>query len=83
MSPAYTCPVCRTNSSEFSLVYKLIQDIIKDPYSGKTTFVSDELEMMARPDGQPDLDIRCGVCGYVGQEAAFARQARQGERRAR
>lgn len=77
MRRAYTCPICRTNSSHFSLVYKMSQEITKDPDSGRTLFLSDELETVTRPDGQPDLDVCCGVCGYVGQEASFVREAKR------
>ncbi|MGI6081907.1 MAG: hypothetical protein ACOYEP_03435 [Limnochordia bacterium] len=73
----YACPVCKTNTGRFHIVYKLIQEIHQDPDSGRVLYRSDELETMTKGDGQPDLDIRCQQCEYVGQEAVFIRQAQR------
>lgn len=75
VSRPYLCPVCRDNREEFELVYKLAQEIRKDPETGKTLYAADELAVLAKEDGRPDLDVRCGRCGYVGAESAFRRAA--------
>lgn|GEM_PF-980624 len=75
MGRAYLCPVCKANRREFELVYKLAQEIVKDPDSGATLFCSDELTALLKEDGRPDLDVKCRQCGYVGAEAAFHRAA--------
>jgi uncharacterized Zn finger protein len=75
MARAYKCPICRSNSEQFALVYKMAQEITKDPDSGETLFYADELETLTKIDGQPDLDVRCMMCGYVGQETAFMKEA--------
>lgn len=80
MGRAYKCPICRSNREHFALVYKMAQEITKDPYSGDTSYYGDELETVTRPDGQPDLDVRCIACGYVGQEATFVREAQRDDR---
>ncbi|HHW09335.1 MAG TPA: hypothetical protein GXX29_05120 [Firmicutes bacterium] len=67
----YCCPACRRNKKEFALVYKLAQDIIKDPADGRTLYLSDELETLVRADGKLDLDVRCGCCGYLAPEDKF------------
>lgn len=81
LSRAYLCPVCNVNRKEFELVYKLAQEIHKDPQTGETLFRSDELTTLSKEDGRPDLDVKCLQCGYVGAEAAFSRAAQRDERR--
>ena len=61
----------------FHIVYKLMQEIHQDPDTGRVTYLSDELETMTKGDGQPDLEIRCQQCEYVGKEAVFIRQAQR------
>jgi len=82
VSAAYLCPVCRANRQAFDLVYKLAQEIRKDPETGKTVYRSDELELMRREDGQPDIDVKCRQCGYAGAEQSFVRAARRDQRSA-
>lgn len=79
---AYLCPVCKVNRKEFDLIYKLAQEIHKDPDSGETLFRSDELAALLKEDGRPDLDVKCRQCGYVGAEAAFHRAAKRDEKAA-
>lgn len=76
MSRPYTCPVCRSNSEQFALVYKLAQEITKDPDTGAVLYYADELETVTKGDGKPDMDVRCLLCGYIGQERAFVQEAR-------
>lgn len=71
MPQIYRCPKCGKNRSKFSLIYKLAQEISKDPDSGDTLYYSDELETLLLADGRPDLDMRCAACGYAGPEAEF------------
>lgn len=71
MTQAYSCPACRRNRQKFTLIYKLAQDITKDPESGETLYGADELETLAREDGSPDIDMRCAACGYSGPESSF------------
>lgn len=75
---SYLCPVCRDNRREFELVYKLAQEIRLDPESGRTVYLSDELAVLTKGDGRPDLDVKCLRCGYVGGELAFSRAAERG-----
>lgn len=75
VSRPYLCPVCRANRVEFELVYKLAQEIRKDPDTGRTVYRADELAVLTKEDGRPDLDVKCRQCGYVGAESTFSRAA--------
>lgn len=75
MAKPYLCPVCRTNAKSFEIVYKLVQEIHKDGLTGAITYRSDELVTRIRPDGRPDVDVRCCRCGYTGSEACFTKAA--------
>ena len=75
MSQIYQCPSCKKNRSKFSFIYKLAQEVRKDPDNGATLYYSDELETLTAADGQPDLDMRCTECGYAGPEAEFTHRA--------
>lgn len=83
MSRPYLCPLCRRNRAEFFLVYKLLQEIRKDASTGQTTYRSDEYEAPMRADGRPDVDVKCGLCGYVAAETAFLSAAMREDRAAR
>ena len=78
----YLCPICKSNRREFELVYKLAQEIQKDPETGETLFRSDELTTLTKDDGRPDIDVKCRQCGYIGAETAFSRAARRKEQAA-
>ena len=71
----YLCPLCKGNRTHFELIYKLAQEVRKDPDSGAAVFLSDELTTLARLDGRLDLDVRCARCWYVGAESAFVKAA--------
>lgn len=75
MSKPYLCPACRKNRKEFEIIYKLIQEVQKDERSGTIVFRGDELITPVSPKGHPDLDIRCGRCGYSGSETTFVKAA--------
>lgn len=72
--------MCKANRKEFDLVYKLTQEIRKDPETGATLYRSDELAAMCRKDGRPDVDVRCRLCGYVASESVFSRAAQRDQR---
>lgn len=75
MPRRYLCPACRSNRKEFEIVYKLVQEVQLDATSGHVLFQSDELTTLVRRDGRPDLDVRCGRCGYTGSESSFTKAA--------
>lgn len=70
----YACPVCKHNQTQFEIIYKLSQQIQKDPETGAVIYASDSLEtpMVGR---RPDIDVRCSQCGYIGNESVFIKTA--------
>ncbi len=75
LSRPYLCPVCKGNRTRFELIFKMAQEVHKDPTSGITQFQSDELTTLTHRDGRLDLDVRCDKCGYVGTEKSFVKAA--------
>lgn len=71
MFEPYLCPICHRNRTHFTLIYKLEQEVQLDPKTGVPVFESQELEPVLRPDGTPDLEVRCARCNYVASETAF------------
>lgn len=74
MPVPYYCPICRQNRSEFQILYQLSQTVHKDPKSGEYVYCSPEVEVVASEGGTP-YTVRCGVCGYTGNERVFAKAA--------
>lgn len=78
MDQKYSCPVCRQNQTKFEIIYKLIQEIHKDPDTGKVIYVSDILDTPLR-NRHSELEIRCTKCGYVAREWLFIQTAKREE----
>lgn len=76
MFEPYLCPICHENRSHFTLIYKLAQEVRLDPQTGAPLYEAQELETVLRPDGRPDVEVRCGRCDYVAAETAFIPRAR-------
>lgn len=70
----YRCPICHDNRTRFTLIYKLAQDVQLDAETGDPVYEAGELEAVLRPDGRPDLEVRCNACNYVASENAFVRR---------
>ncbi len=66
----YFCPNCRSNRVKFSLLSSARQQIMKDAISGEVT---DQYETEQVDQDEPD--IQCNVCGFVGNEMRFVKQA--------
>jgi len=77
MDEPFLCPICKRNRSDFIFVYKLKQEVKKDPGTGAFVFVADELELALRGDRRPDVDVICRACGYTAGQTAFARSAKR------
>lgn len=71
MGRPYQCPICHDNRTRFTFIYKLAQDVQLDPETGDVVYEADELEAILRPDGLPDLEVRCKACNYTSSERAF------------
>lgn len=66
----YFCPNCRSNRVKFSVITTYSQNLLKDAVTGTVSHVS-EPEQIA--DREPN--IKCQVCGFVGNELRFLKQA--------
>ncbi len=82
MPQRYVCPICRQNRSQFEIIYRLAQQIQKDPETGALLYVSDTLEMPML-GSRPELEVRCQSCGYTGTESIFIKTAAKEERSTR
>jgi len=74
MIKPYFCPVCRSNRTDFIIIYRLTRQVRKDPDTGDVTYQAPELEAPTR-NGQPEVDVRCCRCGYTGHESLFIKAA--------
>jgi len=81
MPQPYLCPVCRENRTHFQLIYKLGQEVRKDPDSGAIVFADEEWRAILRGQ-QLDVDVTCLVCDYTGHESRFIEMARRDARAA-
>ncbi|MBE3574437.1 MAG: hypothetical protein IMW99_03100 [Firmicutes bacterium] len=76
MPERYLCPNCLGNRARFMLIFRVGQEILKDPRSGVITYQAPEWEMVQ--DGtHPYVDVRCLSCGYEGYERLFIQAARR------
>ena len=66
----YFCPNCRSNRVKFSLISSFSQNILKDAITGEVTQQSEPV-----PEQAVEATVRCGVCGFTGNEMRFIRQA--------
>lgn len=66
----YFCPDCRSNRVKFKRVFSFSQPFHKNAVTG-------EVQMMADAEPVPEMEatIECGVCGFVGNELRFVKQA--------
>jgi rubredoxin len=73
----YFCPNCRSNRVKFSVLSSAVQSMMKDAITGEITTMSEQQEVE-----QPDPNIQCNVCGFVGNELRFIKQAEREPRQA-
>lgn len=81
MAHPYLCPVCRENRTHFQIIYKLAQEVRKDPHSGEILFADEEWRAIMKGD-RLDVDVTCLVCDYTGHESRFIDMARRDARAA-
>jgi hypothetical protein len=66
----YFCPNCRSNRVKFSIINSFSQKIVKDALTGVVSEVSEPAPIET---GEPN--IQCQVCGFMGNELRFVKQA--------
>ena len=76
MHEPYLCPACRNNRTHFRLIYKLGQEVRKDPSTGEIVFADEEWQVILRR-GSLDLDVTCLACDYTRDERRFIDTARR------
>ncbi len=74
--PRYFCPDCKGNRTRFALIYKLAQEIRKDPKTGEILYRADEWEALSDGNGRPHVDVKCLSCGYTAYENVFIKAAK-------
>ncbi|HEX7057675.1 MAG TPA: hypothetical protein VF260_10850 [Bacilli bacterium] len=70
MDKPYFCPNCRANRVKFSIVTSYSQSIRKDAITGAIVETEQPKEV---PLAEPNIE--CRVCGFIGNELRFIRQA--------
>mgnify|MGYP001215870875 CR=1 FL=1 len=71
----YFCPNCRSNRVKFSVISSTSQNIMKDAVTGEIT----EQEPPQTVSMQ-EPNIQCRVCGFIGNEMRFIKQAERNPR---
>jgi len=66
----YFCPNCRSNRTKFRLLTTMSQHFRKDPITGAVTEMREPV-----PVEQNEPTVGCEVCGFVGNELRFVKQA--------
>ncbi len=66
----YFCPNCRSNRIKFNVISNFSRSILKDAVSGAVVEESEAQQM-----AQSEPEIQCRVCGFIGNEMRFVRQA--------
>ena len=66
----YFCPNCRSNRTKFRVLFTASQSFLKEPLTGE---VHDLSEPVMNEEAEPT--IGCQVCGFIGNELRFVKQA--------
>lgn len=66
----YYCPDCRSNRVKFSVITSYSQKFLKNAVTGAIEEYYNPEQVEA-----PELKIQCSVCGFVGNEMRFIKQA--------
>ena len=66
----YFCPNCRSNRIKFSVVTSFSRRILKDAHTG-AILESSEPQVIE----EPEPNIECMVCHFIGNEMRFVKQA--------
>lgn len=66
----YFCPNCRSNRVKFSIITTYAQSLVKDALTGSLSNLNEPEQI---EDSEPN--IKCQVCGFIGNELRFIKQA--------
>jgi len=73
----YFCPNCRSNRIKFSVITSYSRRILKDAHTG-AILESSEPQVIV----EPEPNIECMVCHFIGNEMRFVKQAEKEPRTA-
>ncbi|RKN86535.1 hypothetical protein [Paenibacillus ginsengarvi] len=66
----YFCPNCRSNRTKFRIMSTSSQSFMKEAVSGTITQMSESVT-----EEIPEPMIGCLVCGFIGNEMRYVKQA--------
>ncbi|KIL39256.1 hypothetical protein SD70_21565 [Gordoniibacillus kamchatkensis] len=66
----YFCPNCRSNRVKFNIISSYSQKFLKDAVTGAVNELGEPA-----PIEQGEPNIQCQVCGFMGNELRFIKQA--------
>ncbi|MEF3304800.1 hypothetical protein [Paenibacillus sp. GYB003] len=66
----YFCPNCRSNRTKFRVLSTASQSFMKEAVSGAVTEMSEPVMV-----DEAEPTIGCQVCGFIGNEMRFVKQA--------
>ncbi|HEY8393657.1 MAG TPA: hypothetical protein VIK92_02525 [Thermaerobacter sp.] len=75
--PPYACPRCTGNRASFTLAWPVIWSVRKDAHSGRITELRAGPALAAGGGDEPEITVRCELCGFAGPEAMFIAAARR------
>jgi len=75
--PPYACPRCMGNRASFTLAWPILWSVRKDAHSGHITALRAGPSLAAGAGDEPEITVRCELCGFAGPEAMFIAAARR------
>ncbi|QIA27017.1 acyl transferase [Thermaerobacter sp. PB12/4term] len=75
--PPYACPRCTGNRASFTLLWPLTWSVRKNAHTGQVEEWRAGPALATAAGGEPDLTVRCELCGFAGPESMFTAAARR------
>ena len=75
--PPYACPRCTGNRASFTLFWPVTWSVRKDARTGRVEELRAGPALATAGASEPDLTVRCELCGFTGPESMFTAAARR------
>lgn len=75
--PPYACPRCTGNRASFTLMWPITWSVRKDARSGRVTELRAGPALAVGAQNEPEITVRCELCGFTGPETMFTAAARR------
>ncbi|HEY8487661.1 MAG TPA: acyl transferase, partial [Thermaerobacter sp.] len=75
--PPYACPRCTGNRASFTLLWPVTWSVRKNARTGQVEEWRAGPALAMAAGGEPDLTVRCELCGFSGPESMFTAAARR------